>query len=303
LNNEHFPREFNCLPAASPIKESAMKNPSRRCLSAGLFLLLVAISLTAQTTAGARGAAPSPPPSPPAGPGPGDKQTVDAAAAERGKTTYIAECITCHGPKARGTESGVDLIRSLIVLRDRYGNELGPFLRKAHPTQSGKSGAVFTEQQIADLSHFLKQRFNETLRSSPTFRVQNVLTGNPKTGAAYFSGAGKCSSCHSPSGDLAGIGRKYDPPTLQQRFMFPQRTKPVTITVTPSSGAPISGTLVRIDDFNVSLRDAAGEYRSWKRTRDLKIERNDPYASHVELLDRISDQNMHDVVAYLESLK
>ena len=273
-----------------------MKNPLRRCFTTGALFLSAALCLEAQTPAGARGA-------PPPGPGPADKQTVDTAAADRGKTTYIAECITCHGPKARGNESGPDLIRSLVVLRDRYGSGIGPFLRKGHPTQSSKPSASFTPTQIEELSHFLKQRFAETLRSSPTYRVQDVLTGDVKSGVQYFNGAGRCNSCHSPSGDLAGIGKKYDPPTLQQRFLFPQRTKPVAITVTPPTGPAVSGALVRIDDFNVSLRDASGEYRAWKRTRDLKIERNDPYAGHVELLDRITDKNIHDVIAYLESLK
>jgi cytochrome c oxidase cbb3-type subunit III len=273
-----------------------MQTTLTKLLTAVVTILSVVLSAAAQAPTGARGA-------PPAGPGPGDKQTVDTAAADRGKTTYIAECITCHGPKARGTETGADLIRSLVVLRDRYGAEIGPFLRKGHPTQSNKSSSDFTQKQIEELSHFLKQRFADTLRSSPSYRVQDVLTGDPKAGAVYFSGAGRCNTCHSPSGDLAGIGKKYDPPTLQQRFLFPQRTKPVTITVTPPSGAPVSGDLMRIDDFNVSLRDASGAYRAWKRTQDLKIERKDPYDAHVELLDKYTDRVIHDVVAYLETLK
>jgi mono/diheme cytochrome c family protein len=239
----------------------------------------------------------------PPGPGPGDKQVVDAAAADRGKATYLVECITCHGAKARGTEMGPDLVRSTVVLHDRFGSEVGPLLRKGHPTQSNRPSANFTQAQIVELSHFLKQRFNETLRSSSTYRVQNVLTGDTKAGAAFFNGDGKCGTCHSPSGDLAGVGKKYDPPTLQQRFLFPQHTKPVTITVTPPSGAAVSGALVRMDDFDVSLRDASGDYRSWKRTPGLKIVKNDPYAGHAELLDKYSDKNIHDVVAYLESLK
>jgi cytochrome c oxidase cbb3-type subunit 3 len=266
----------------APIKEPSMKSASKY-LSAGIFLLWASLCAAAQ--------------------GPGDKQKVDAAAADRGKATYIAECITCHGPKARGTEKGPDLVRSNIVLRDRYGNVLSSFLRAGHLTQTNKSGGSFTQPQMEELSHFLKQRFNETLRSSPTFRVQWVLTGNVRAGADYFNGAGKCSTCHSPQGDLSGIGTRYDPATLQQRFLFPQRLKPVTITVTPPGGPGVSGTLVRMDDFDVSLRDATGQYQSWKRTKDLKIEKNDPYAMHVELLDQYSDKNIHDVVAYLESLK
>src|SRR5215831_9565474 len=167
------------------------------------------------------------------GAGPADKQVVDPAAADRGKTIYIAECITCHGAKARGTETGPDLVRSVALLHDRLGNEIGPFLRKGHPTQSGTPSTKFTQAQVTDLSHFLKQRVNDTLRSSPLYQVQNVLTGDAKAGAAYFNGAGKCNSCHSPTGDLAGIGKRLDPPLLQQRFLFPLRAK-VTATVTPS---------------------------------------------------------------------
>src|SRR5262245_6097975 len=95
-----------------------MNTVFKKSLATGVLLLSITAKLFAQA-------------------GPGDRQLVDPAGADRGKTTYIAECITCHGPKARGTESGADLVRSLVVLRDRYGSELGTFLRKGHPTQSG----------------------------------------------------------------------------------------------------------------------------------------------------------------------
>jgi cytochrome c oxidase cbb3-type subunit III len=245
--------------------------------------------------------------------GPEDKQVVDAVAADRGKTVYLAECITCHGSRARGTERGSDLVRSLVVLHDRYGSTLAPFLQKGHPTQSGKPSADFSEAQMKDLSHFLHQQVNDTLRSGPYSKVLNVLTGDPKAGAAYFNGAGRCSTCHSPTGDLAGIASKYDPPNLQQRFLFPRApafaggqmtsTKPITVTVTPNGGPSVSGTLERMDDFDVALRDSSGEYHSFKRTSDLKVEKHDPYAAHIELLDQYTDKNIHDVVAYLETLK
>ena len=79
----------------------------------------------------------------------------------------------------------------------------------------------FTTAQIADLSHFLKQRVNDGLRGSPLFQPNNVLVGDAKAGAAYFAGGGKCSTCHSATGDLAGIGGRMSPIQLQQRFMFP----------------------------------------------------------------------------------
>jgi mono/diheme cytochrome c family protein len=250
--------------------------------------------------------------------GPNEQHKVDAAAADRGRSIWAAECIHCHGTYARGGDDGPNLIQSTLVLRDRYGSEIGPFLAQGHATQSGKPSAQFSKAQIDDLAHFIHQRVFDTLRGSPIFEVQNVLTGDPKAGAAYFNGEGGCNKCHSPAGDLAGVGAKYDPPTLQTRFLFPQSARfgrrggfgsggatrhPVKVTVAPSTGEAVSGVLLHLDDFNVSLRDAAGEYRSFKRTRDLKVEKDDPFAAHVELLDKYTDKNMHDIVAYLETLK
>ena len=86
--------------------------------------------------------------------------------------------------------------------------------------------------------------------------------------------------------------------------MFPRaRTKKPTITVTPANSVAITGTPIHIDDFDVSLRDDKGEYHSWKRTSALKVVKNDPLKAHIELLDTITDKTMHDIVAYLESLK
>ncbi len=255
----------------------------------------------------------APPPRRPSA-GPMDVQVVDTAAADRGKTIYIAECITCHGQRARGKDDAADLVRSIVVLHDRYGSTIGPFLSKGHPLQSGRPSAGLTKPQVFDLSHFLHQRVADTLRSGPYSKVLNVLTGDPKAGAAYFSGAGKCSTCHSPTRDLAGIAGKYDPPTLQQRFLFPRavgfvrgggmaQAKPIKVKVTPASGPAVSGVLDKIDDFNVSLRDADGQYRSFERTPDMKIETNDPYAAHNDLLEQYTDKNIHDIVAYLATLK
>jgi mono/diheme cytochrome c family protein len=276
-----------------------MRKEAIACLGIAVLAAAGAVNLKAQLRAG-----------------PNEQHKVDEAAAGRGRVVWAAECIDCHGTYARGGNGGSNLIQSRLVLRDRYGDQIGAFLAKGHPTQSGKSSTEFTEAQIKDLAHFIHQRVFDTLRGSPIFEVQDVLTGDAKMGEAYFNGDGGCKQCHSPTGDLAGVGAKYNPATLQTRFLFPQAggrgrrfsrsapaTKPVTVTVTPPSGAPVSGILAHLDDFNVSLRDANGEYRSWKRTANLKVEKNDPYAAHVELLGKITDKNMHDMVAYLETLK
>ncbi len=246
--------------------------------------------------------------------GAADKHIVDEEAAKRGRTVYIAQCITCHGPKGRGTDSGPDMVRSLVILKDRYGSQIAPFLQKGHPMQSGASSSSLSKEQVEDLSHFLHEKVGDTLRTGPYNSVLNVLTGDPKAGKAYFNGAGQCATCHSPTGDLAGIGSRYEPPVLQLKTVFPQTVafgkrqsastrKPVTVTVTTPSGESVHGVLLQMDDFDVSLRDDAGQFHAFSRTPDLKVEKQNPYAAHESLLDQYTDTNIHDLVAYLETLK
>ena len=230
--------------------------------------------------------------------GPYQRQEVDNAAAARGRQVYTQNCINCHGASAKGTEQGPDLIRSPLVLRDRLGDQIEPALKKL-----ANHKADLTKAQVADITHFLKEQIEATAKDRNPEHPPNVLTGNLEAGRAYFNGAGKCNTCHSPSGDLAGVGRKYNPLDLQQRFLFPRRSKPLQVTVTPSGGQPVTGSLERIDDFSVALRDSSGEYRSWARGPAIKIDLNDPLATHNQMLDIYTDQDMHNVVRYLESLK
>jgi hypothetical protein len=75
------------------------------------------------------------------------------------------------------------------------------------------------------------------------------------------------------------------------------------VTVTPPAGAAVSGVLVQMDDFYVTLRREDGTMQTIKRGPGIKVDKQDPLAFHNELLDRLSDKHMHDIVAYLETLK
>ena len=244
--------------------------------------------------------------------GPADRPVVDPAAVQRGITVWSAECITCHGASAHGSATVPSLLHSMLVLQDRGGNMLGPFLKKGHPTQSGKPSASITDAQAADLMQLLRHRINETLRGSAVFKEGNIVTGNATAGAAYFNGDGKCATCHSPTGNLAGIASRLNPVDLQQRMLFPTPGRgaggapsplALVVTLTPSTGAAMSGTLVQEDDFFVTLRDASNTVRVLRRTAGLKVVKTDPLQAHHDLLDRISDRNIHDLLAYLETLK
>jgi cytochrome c oxidase cbb3-type subunit 3 len=229
--------------------------------------------------------------------GPNDRQKVDAAAAKRGSALYTQHCINCHGAAARGTDAAPDLTRSTLIFRDRLGSELGPALQRL----PGHNTAL-TAAEVNDLSHFFKQQVEAIARNRRTETPPDVLIGDAQAGRAYFEGAGQCSQCHSATGDLARVGRRYQPIDLQQVFLFPM-PKPVTATVTPTAGPAVTGQVVKIDDFDISLKDAAGQFHAWARGPDLRVEIADPLQRHHEMLERYTDQDIHNVVRYLETLK
>ena len=234
------------------------------------------------------------------------KAEVDPTQADRGAKLYSTNCARCHGDDARGTPAGPDLIRSVAVLRDRreqlHGSELGPMMRTL-PQHNFK----FNDKEAAELSQFLTQAINKILRSGYNDQPTGLLSGNAKAGEAYFNGAGGCSKCHSPAGDLAGVGKRYTTAALQQKFLFPGSGFRVATrmqgTVKLRGGKSYSGDVIRIDDFNVTLRGADGVSRTFSRTPGTTVTTVDPFAAHNALLDKYTDADIHNLTAYLDTLK
>ena len=301
------------------------------CLTASLLIASIAAygqgrGATTQNPAGAAPAVQQIPRTP----------VVDKSAEALGKILWSANCITCHGTQARGTDSGANLIRSEVVNYDRSspdaGSVLGPFLKKGHPTQSGKPSASFTDAEIVELANFLRDRVNETMRGSPTYIVlpQNLLTGDAKTGETDFAELG-CPKCHNETTQsLKGIASRINnPQTIQAMVLYPVQvgrggrggrgaapagpTEPtgpkppsaqaVAVKITPASGKPITGALVDQDAFFITYSDAAGVQYTIRKTPGMKIETTNPLQWHVDFADRLTNQEMHDLTAYLWSLK
>jgi cytochrome c oxidase cbb3-type subunit 3 len=241
------------------------------------------------------------------------RSVPDPAAVERGQTLFVARCGFCHGSNAKGGESGPDLVRSVLALDDESGDKIGPVIRNGRPAK-GMPAFPLTDDQIKDVAAFLRSRQQAAIDRSK-YTIQDIVTGDAKKGQAYFNGAGRCNTCHSPSGDLAGIASKYDPVALQSRLVYPQERPspfdqgpppkgvPTPVTVTLPSGEKISGTLEYLDDFDVALRDASGEYHSFSRDPGVKVDVRDPLAAHEELLKKYTDADMHNLLAYLVTLK
>src|ERR1700674_4947219 len=192
-----------------------------------------------------------------------------ADAVARGQKQFVVQCASCHAANARGDDNGPDLVRSDIVLDDEQGSLLGPLIRQGRPG-SGMPAFDLPDAQIQDLAAFLRERTQAAINRN-AYPLQDLVTGDAKAGEAYFNGAGRCNTCHSATGDLAGLGSRFQPAQLQTRFLYPRggggggrsgvQPKPTTATVTPRSGRAVSGTLEFVDDFTIGLRDAEGYYR------------------------------------------
>jgi cytochrome c553 len=170
-----------------------------------------------------------------------------------------------------------------------------------------------TAEQIADIANFLHSSIEAT-KDRDNYKILNIVTGDPDAGKAYFNGAGHCASCHSVDGDLKKIGAKYDPIKLQSKMIQPdynwtegdppKQVSAISITVTLPSGQSISGTPVYADDFTVSLREADGTYRSFARHKDSpRVEINNKLQAHLDQLMKYSDADIHNLTAYLVTLK
>jgi len=243
---------------------------------------------------------------PPGGPGARNQNPAQAEAAERGRKEFVGACGSCHGEDATGGR-GTDLIRSSLVRHDKNGDLLGPVITAGRPDR-GMPGFPLSESQVADVAAFLHAQIDlydmhtRVPGGYPNdIPAERLATGSVEAGKAYFYGAGGCSKCHSPTGDLAGIAKKYTAPDLQSRFLYPIG-KPSTATVTLPSGKKLTGTLLLKDEFSVAIRDIDGWYHSWPLSA-VKVEVQDPLAEHWALAYKYTDADMHNLFTYLETLK
>ena len=243
---------------------------------------------------------------------------TDTAAVERGQALLVTQCGFCHGANARGGSGGPDLTRAVLVQTDEAGRQIGEFLA-AGRADKGMPKFDLSPAQVSDLAAFLHEAIHLNVARG-LYKILDILVGDPKAGEAYFNGAGRCSTCHSPARDLRGVGAKYEPATLQGRLLLPRGRDrapggpPVPlykdptalkVSVTPSSGATVTGALVRLTDFEVTLYDAAADrQRSWLRNGDVpRVVVTDPLQAHLDHLPKWTDADMHNMTAYLASLK
>jgi cytochrome c oxidase cbb3-type subunit 3 len=301
------------------------KNALRASMLAGFTIL--AASLAAQGTpqapppAPAGGAPQTPPPAGRGAQGRGrglatfpaqQRAPGDPALIERGKGLYSINCTACHGNDLRGGGTGgPNLLRSQVVLNDQKGELILPIVHGSR-AERGMPPLPLSDTDVQAVAEYIHSvvataRGQGAPPESDT-PPPNALVGNASAGETYFKA--KCSSCHSPTGDLKGIGTKLLEAKMLQNYWVMGGGggrgggKPVTVTVTLASGEKAEGPLVRIDDFLVTLAQADGTTRTFVRDGDRPaVVINDPQAPHKAMLTMLTDTDMHNVTAYLATLK
>ena len=240
-----------------------------------------------------------------------DYKHYSAETLESGQKFYTANCAFCHGGGAKGGESGPDLLRSVFVLHDENGESIGGFIKVGRPDK-GMPKFDLPDDQVRDIAAFLHDRVRQAAERSG-YQILNIVVGDPKAGEAYFNGAGGCTSCHSVEKDLADIASKYQQPVdLQQKIIMPREGRSrgsaasaITVKITQPSGEVVEGRLVRMDDFSVILSNENGDRKTIQRDSDEvpKVELHDPMKGHIQLLSQYTDNDIHNLTAYLLGLK
>jgi mono/diheme cytochrome c family protein len=224
---------------------------------------------------------------------------------EAGRALFLQNCAFCHGRDAMGGESGPDLTQSKIVLADHEGDQIAPVVREGRQgTENKMPGFNFSSQELTSLVAFIHARV-KAAEEHPGGRrgvlATDLQTGDVEAGNAYFNGAGGCAKCHSPTGDLAGVARRYQGLQLEMRMLYPRGARS-TVTVTTASGETFQGRLAYLDEFTVGLRDADGMYHSWQ-TKRVQYKVYAPVEAHVEQFPKYTDADVHNLMAYLQTLK
>jgi cytochrome c oxidase cbb3-type subunit III len=229
---------------------------------------------------------------------------------EAGRLRFASDCGFCHGRDTAGGTGGADLTRSQLVAEDVRGNLIGEVVRSGRAEAGMPSFATLTDADVDALVAYIhdqKTRAESLAGGRRSVLPQDLRTGSVRAGRRYFEA--NCTRCHSAQGDLADIGARLEGLTLLRRMLYPGSegrsaapppARPA-VTVTTRDGRTVAGDLAYQDEFTIGLIDADGRYWSWP-THAIEFTVTNPLEAHVEQLARYSDDDIHDVYAYLETL-
>jgi cytochrome c oxidase cbb3-type subunit 3 len=227
----------------------------------------------------------------------------DREAAGRGAPLFRQNCGFCHGSEGRGA-TGPSLVTSDIVLGDDHGERLAPWLKKGRPDKGMPAFETMSDTQLKDIAEFLHLEV-EQIANRGAYHVLNILVGDKTKGQAYV--ASHCMSCHTAE-TFAHLGSRFrSPDQLQRGWIWPSRSSDEKLAVTASVKTPdgemIAGRVTQVSDFRITLTEADGQKRVIERRPGTELDIHDPLAAHEPLIMTLTNDDMHHVTAYLETLQ
>jgi len=230
----------------------------------------------------------------------GPQLTGEAAA---GSALFLQNCAFCHGRDAMGGETGPDLTQSKLVLEDKDGSKISAVVHEGR-IEKKMPAFQFSSPELVSLVAFIRARVTAAASMKGNRRgvdVSDLQTGNAEAGRKYFNGAGGCSKCHSATGDLAGVARRFEGLRLEERMLYPRDAKSKVVVTLPS-GKTVEGNLAYRDEFTIGIRDHEGVYKSWS-TENVRFKVDSPVEAHVEQFSKYTDDDIHNLMAFLQTLK
>jgi cytochrome c oxidase cbb3-type subunit 3 len=225
-----------------------------------------------------------------------------AAQIEGGSTTFLQNCAFCHGKDAGGGETGPDLTRSKIVTGDKGGEGIGPVIRNGRQ-EKGMPRFNLADTDILNLVAFIHNQQDAAMSQTGTRKgvdESDLKTGNMEAGKRYFEGAGGCTKCHSAT-SLAGVATRFTGLQLERQMLYPSNVKN-KVTVKTRAGQTFSGLLEYEDEFTIGMKDETGTYRSWP-VKAITFHVDRPADAHVDAMSKYTDDDVHNVLAYIQTLK
>lgn len=234
-------------------------------------------------------------------------QVYTADQIQAGEPKFVSQCGFCHGRDAAGGETGPDLTRSKLVAEDNRGDKIGPVVRAGRADQGMPAFTVTDADLIAMAAFIHDQKVKSEALGGGRRSVEpaDLATGNADAGRSYFNGKGGCASCHSATGDLKGIASKYQGLVLLQRMLYPSgRPAPARpkVTVTLASGGTTVAPLLSEDEFTLMVQ-LSGDITLTYKKAEVKFKIDNPMSAHFDLLGKYTDDDIHNVFAYLDTMK
>jgi putative heme-binding domain-containing protein len=220
---------------------------------------------------------------------------------ENGARQYTNNSVYCHGPEGDQIP-GINLLQGKFR-RTLSDNDIARIIREGIPG---------TGMPAQNMNEGTARTIVAYLRSSAAVPPGTITGGNAARGKALFEGKGGCTACHRAAGtgsrngpDLSDIGALHRAVDLQQSLIDPGAVilpQNRVVRVVTRDGTTVTGRLMNQDTFTVQLIDSQDRLRTFPLA-DLRQHSVVTTSSMPSYKDKLSSQELTDVVTYLVSLK